>query len=68
MELLTECTRCGQQWQPDHSDFVRGVWRVCPVCRGDPQDSDVETDPSRHHGAIRPLHVDSAQTTPEEAA
>lgn len=36
IEIETTCRRCDRLWTPDHSDYVRGRWRVCPRCRDDP--------------------------------
>lgn len=36
MELTVTCGGCGEEYLPDHSDYVRGTWRVCPACRDGP--------------------------------
>ena len=36
IEMTTTCTSCGESWTPDHAACVRGDWRTCPLCRGDP--------------------------------
>ena len=30
------CSACGTQWTPLRRDFVTGLWKLCPTCRGDP--------------------------------
>jgi len=40
MELMTTCRTCGESWTPDHAAYVRGTWRACPRCRGDPGEED----------------------------
>ena len=37
-ELETVCRTCGESWTPDHAAYVRGTWRACTRCRGDPGD------------------------------
>ncbi len=29
-------TTCGHAFTPSHDACVRGDWRTCPLCRGDP--------------------------------
>ena len=36
IEILAKCTACGRDFTPSHSDYVRGVWRICPPCRDGP--------------------------------
>lgn len=31
------CARCKRSFEPDHSDYVAGRWRVCPRCRDGPK-------------------------------
>ncbi len=38
LEIAVTCRACENVWIPDHGDFVRGLWRTCPRCRGDPPD------------------------------
>ncbi len=36
-ELTIKCGGCGEEFSPDHADYVRGTWRVCPACRDGPE-------------------------------
>jgi len=36
IELETRCTTCGHVFTPSHAAYVRGDWRTCTRCRGDP--------------------------------
>lgn len=53
IELETTCRRCGREWQPDHSDYLRDTWRVCPRCRDGPDPQGIQR------------HVDHKQTRTE---
>ena len=34
--IETHCTACGDAFTPSHDAYVRGDWRTCTRCRGDP--------------------------------
>ncbi len=42
IEIEVSCRTCREIFVPDHSDYVRGLWRTCQRCRDGP---DVETAP-----------------------
>ncbi len=33
------CHQCRRQYEPDHSDYVAGRWRLCHRCRDGPPPS-----------------------------
>lgn len=35
------CHQCRRQYEPDHSDYVAGRWRLCHRCRDGPPPSRV---------------------------
>lgn len=37
IEIETTCRQCRETFTPDHADYVRGLWRVCPRCRDGPE-------------------------------
>ncbi len=44
IEIEVRCQRCRETFIPDHSDYIRGVWRVCPRCRDGPERRDRPAD------------------------
>ncbi len=36
ISIEATCTSCAAEHAPDHAACVRGDWRTCPLCRGDP--------------------------------
>jgi|GEM_PF-2976380 len=50
-ELVTICRICGQDWTPDHQDYVRNTWRVCPQCRDGPASNHTNDPPEPRSGA-----------------
>lgn len=43
IEMTVICRTCGTEWQPDHSDYVRGRWRQCLACRDGPDASGIRS-------------------------
>lgn len=55
IEITTTCARCGADFTPSHSDYVRGIWRVCQRCRDGPNplvSGVIEGDAKRLQGKI----------------
>ncbi len=67
IEIEATCTICGHVFTPSHSDYVRGTWRVCTRCRGDPGDEvpAVVLDDSRPaQGRTGPPYCQARKDTP----
>jgi len=43
--LIVRCSRCGIEFSPEPSDFLRGLWRVCANCRSTPPSATADTLP-----------------------
>lgn len=66
-ELLTICRSCGREWTPDHTDYVRNTWRICPDCRDGPKGKDAKTMVSTLYGPGNDPqgHIDEISTLRE---
>ncbi len=45
--IETACRACGETFTLSSADIRRGVWRVCPPCRDDPERGDLPKDDTR---------------------
>lgn len=64
IEITTSCRQCGEEWSPDHSDFVRGTWKTCRRCRDGPHTTqDPQTGVQARSGAHSGSQDDRRETS-----
>lgn len=43
IDPIIRCRKCGKEYSRSHSDYIRGLWPLCPDCRDGPEDPPDET-------------------------